>query len=251
MRPTRPCSGDLAQESPHRPIDRRCRCFSAAVSSSSSSGGCAPSVPRRVPRHRAVASTELGSPVCSAPLHPSMIPAGRSCSSTAPTLARSRIRSRTRRPHGRRARHRRRSARRRARARAPHRRMVSRVGVVPWSARRSRLSAGSDPSTGAAASIVADGDELRPAGLCACAHRFGVPGHGGAVGARARARAAVEVALRRDRLAIDHGRVWRLATALVVQDGGVEGTVFTLAGLAVVGLLAERLLSRRDWVIAT
>ena len=61
---------------------------------------------------------------------------------------------------------------------------------------------------------------------------------------------AVEVALRRDRTAIDHGEVWRLVTALVVQDGGVAGTVFNLVGLAVMGLLAERLVSRRDWVIA-
>ncbi len=51
---------------------------------------------------------------------------------------------------------------------------------------------------------------------------------------------AVEVALRRDRTAIDHGQVWRLVTALVVQDGGVAGTVFNLAGLAAVGVLAER-----------
>lgn len=61
---------------------------------------------------------------------------------------------------------------------------------------------------------------------------------------------AVEVALRRDGPAIDHGEVWRLVTALVVQDGGIAGTVFNLAGLAVVGVLAERLLSRRDWLIA-
>jgi membrane associated rhomboid family serine protease len=60
---------------------------------------------------------------------------------------------------------------------------------------------------------------------------------------------AVELALRRDRAAIDHGQVWRLATSLIVQDGGVAGTVFNLLGLAIVGVLAEQVLSRTRWVI--
>jgi hypothetical protein len=60
---------------------------------------------------------------------------------------------------------------------------------------------------------------------------------------------AVERALRRDGAAIGHGQAWRLATGLLVQDGGVAGTVLNLLGLAIIGVLAERLLSRPHWAI--
>jgi hypothetical protein len=60
---------------------------------------------------------------------------------------------------------------------------------------------------------------------------------------------AVERALRRDGAAIGHGQAWRLATGLLVQDGGVAGTVLNLLGLAIIGVLAERLLSRPRWAI--
>ena len=46
--------------------------------------------------------------------------------------------------------------------------------------------------------------------------------------------------LQRDAGRISQGEVWRLGTALVVQDGGVPGTVFNLVSLLVVGLVVER-----------
>lgn len=48
-------------------------------------------------------------------------------------------------------------------------------------------------------------------------------------------------ALQRDPELIRHdGQLWRLVTAGVVQDGGIAGTVFNLAVLAVIGVLANR-----------
>ncbi|MFI5834879.1 rhomboid family intramembrane serine protease [Micromonospora sp. NPDC051300] len=55
--------------------------------------------------------------------------------------------------------------------------------------------------------------------------------------------------LGRDRAAIGDGQVWRLVTSLVVQDGGVPGSVFNLAALAVVGVVAERFWGARRWVV--
>ncbi|GAA1310543.1 hypothetical protein Psi02_39500 [Planotetraspora silvatica] len=46
----------------------------------------------------------------------------------------------------------------------------------------------------------------------------------------------------RDPSKIASGEWWRLGTSLVFQDGGVIGTLFNLAGLAVLGVLAERAL---------
>ena len=37
------------------------------------------------------------------------------------------------------------------------------------------------------------------------------------------------------------GQVWRIVTALTVQDGGLFGTVFNLTGLLLIGIAAERL----------
>lgn len=56
--------------------------------------------------------------------------------------------------------------------------------------------------------------------------------------------------LERDADLIAHGEVWRLVTALVVQDGGVSGAVFNLVALLVVGLVAERRLGSRNALIA-
>lgn len=53
--------------------------------------------------------------------------------------------------------------------------------------------------------------------------------------------------LERNRSAIGHGELWRLVTSLVVQDGGVGGTVSNLAYLAFVGAVAEQVWSRRRW----
>lgn len=47
-------------------------------------------------------------------------------------------------------------------------------------------------------------------------------------------------ALRRDPDAIGSGQVWRLLTSVVVQDGGVGGTVFNLVILALVAVVAGR-----------
>jgi membrane associated rhomboid family serine protease len=47
--------------------------------------------------------------------------------------------------------------------------------------------------------------------------------------------------LQRDPELIRHdGQLWRLVTSGVVQDGGIAGTVFNLAVLAVIGVLANR-----------
>ena len=49
-------------------------------------------------------------------------------------------------------------------------------------------------------------------------------------------------ALERDRdLILRHGHVWRLVTALVVQDGGLAGLIFNLIPLELLGTVAERL----------
>ncbi|WP_214323418.1 rhomboid family intramembrane serine protease [Nonomuraea sediminis] len=52
----------------------------------------------------------------------------------------------------------------------------------------------------------------------------------------------LEPALMRDPAAIAGGQWWRLVTALVVQDGGLFGTVFNLLTLAALAFLAERTL---------
>lgn len=56
--------------------------------------------------------------------------------------------------------------------------------------------------------------------------------------------------LRRDGDAISSGQAWRLITSLVVQDGGVPGTLFNLLGLLAVGAFAERALGRPIWSAA-
>ncbi|MER7504151.1 rhomboid family intramembrane serine protease [Nonomuraea pusilla] len=56
-------------------------------------------------------------------------------------------------------------------------------------------------------------------------------------------------ALMRDPDAIAHGQWWRLVTALVVQDGGVAGTLVNLGFLAVLGHLAERALGPARWLL--
>ncbi|HEX4214140.1 MAG TPA: rhomboid family intramembrane serine protease [Candidatus Dormibacteraeota bacterium] len=55
--------------------------------------------------------------------------------------------------------------------------------------------------------------------------------------------------LRRDPQLLLHGQWWRLATPLVVQDGGWPGTVFNLLSLLLVGIAAERVLGRRRWLV--
>ena len=60
----------------------------------------------------------------------------------------------------------------------------------------------------------------------------------------------VLLALRRDAAALWDGQLWRLLTALLVQDGGVPGTVFNLLGLVLVGVAAERRLGARAWLAA-
>lgn len=55
--------------------------------------------------------------------------------------------------------------------------------------------------------------------------------------------------LRRDWAQIGGGQVWRLVTALVVQDGGLPGAAFNLVSLAVLGVAAEAAWGRRRWVV--
>ncbi|WP_433433791.1 rhomboid family intramembrane serine protease [Nonomuraea sp. CA-141351] len=58
----------------------------------------------------------------------------------------------------------------------------------------------------------------------------------------------LEPALMRDPAAIRGGEWWRLVTALVVQDGGLWGTLFNLASLAVLGYCAERSFGPGRWL---
>ena len=53
--------------------------------------------------------------------------------------------------------------------------------------------------------------------------------------------------LGRNRQALGSGQLWRLLTALVVQDGGWPGTAFNLVALLVVGVAAERLWTSARW----
>jgi rhomboid protease GluP len=55
--------------------------------------------------------------------------------------------------------------------------------------------------------------------------------------------------LQRDWTAIGDGQVWRLVTSLVVQDGGLAGTVFNLVSLFVIGSAAEAVWDARQWVV--
>ncbi|MEP6918259.1 MAG: rhomboid family intramembrane serine protease [Acidobacteriota bacterium] len=59
---------------------------------------------------------------------------------------------------------------------------------------------------------------------------------------------AVLSAFQRDATRIATGEWWHLGTALLVQDGGVAGTVFNLISLLLVGSAAERLLGSRRWL---
>ena len=55
--------------------------------------------------------------------------------------------------------------------------------------------------------------------------------------------------LQRDWPAIGSGQLWRLGSSLVVQDGGLPGTVFNLVSLALVGTAAERRWGARRWLV--
>ncbi|MFC5830139.1 rhomboid family intramembrane serine protease [Nonomuraea insulae] len=59
----------------------------------------------------------------------------------------------------------------------------------------------------------------------------------------------LEPALMREPAAIADGEWWRLVTSLVVQDGGVFGTLINLAFLAVLGYVAERALGPARWLL--
>ena len=45
-----------------------------------------------------------------------------------------------------------------------------------------------------------------------------------------------------------HGQWWRLVTSLLVQDGGIAGTLSNLAFLVAVGVVAEQVVSRPRWL---
>lgn len=55
--------------------------------------------------------------------------------------------------------------------------------------------------------------------------------------------------LQRDRDQILAGQVWRLVTALAVQDGGWPGTVFNLVFLLVLGVAASRVWNGWQWLL--
>ncbi|GAB3989368.1 hypothetical protein GCM10029978_114290 [Actinoallomurus acanthiterrae] len=46
-----------------------------------------------------------------------------------------------------------------------------------------------------------------------------------------------------------HGQWWRALSSLFVQDGGIVGTASNLAFLAVIGAVAEQVLSRPRWLL--
>jgi membrane associated rhomboid family serine protease len=53
--------------------------------------------------------------------------------------------------------------------------------------------------------------------------------------------------LMRNRSRVGSGQPWRLATSLLVQDGGWTGAAFNLVGLLAIGTIAERTLGRLRW----
>jgi rhomboid protease GluP len=53
---------------------------------------------------------------------------------------------------------------------------------------------------------------------------------------------------RRDAAAVAAGQVWRLATSLFVQDGGLVGGLFNLLWLFLAGGVAERIWNRATWL---
>jgi len=53
--------------------------------------------------------------------------------------------------------------------------------------------------------------------------------------------------LMRDGSRVGSGQPWRLATSLLVQDGGWVGAAFNLVGLLAIGTIAERALGRLRW----
>jgi len=55
--------------------------------------------------------------------------------------------------------------------------------------------------------------------------------------------------LQRDYERFLHGDWWRLISPLLVQDGGISGTIFNLIGLAFVGSVAERMWNGRYMLI--
>jgi membrane associated rhomboid family serine protease len=55
--------------------------------------------------------------------------------------------------------------------------------------------------------------------------------------------------LERDPAPIASGQFWRLGTSLVVQDGGLAGSIFNLVALGVVGVVAERVWGSARWTV--
>jgi rhomboid protease GluP len=55
--------------------------------------------------------------------------------------------------------------------------------------------------------------------------------------------------LQRDWTAIAQGELWRLFTSLVVQDGGLVGTIFNLVALAAIGVSAEQVWGWKRWTV--
>lgn len=53
--------------------------------------------------------------------------------------------------------------------------------------------------------------------------------------------------LMRQAALVRSGEVWRLASSLVVQEGGWSGAAFNVAGLAAIGIVTERTLVRWQW----
>jgi membrane associated rhomboid family serine protease len=50
--------------------------------------------------------------------------------------------------------------------------------------------------------------------------------------------------------AVRHGEWWRIGTALLVQDGGIAGTVNNLGFLLLLGTVAEQVVGRGRWLVA-
>ena len=55
--------------------------------------------------------------------------------------------------------------------------------------------------------------------------------------------------LSRDPAILDRGEVWRIITALFVQDGGMAGFLFNLFWLLAIGVVAERRWGENRWLL--
>lgn len=59
----------------------------------------------------------------------------------------------------------------------------------------------------------------------------------------------LQTLLERNMVLIFSGQWWRLFTSLLVQDGGLAGTIFNIIALLIIGSLAEQSWKRFEWLV--